>query len=93
MQKPPAHPFTIDITYDKRLRTNFSWLIRQRKGVGRQALTTYATFEEARQAGKAVLDEMIAARQYEALQSAAAELHPSAGQEGHERETSGACAL
>ena len=39
---------------------------------GEQALTTYVTFEEARQAGKAVLDEMIAAWQREALQGVAA---------------------
>jgi hypothetical protein len=72
MQKPPAHPFTITIKFDKRLHANFSWSVRQRRGFGRRALTSYATFEEARQAGKAMLDEMVAAWQRGALQSAAA---------------------
>ena len=73
MQKPLAHPFTISVAADKPLRSTFSWAVWQRGGIGRkQSLIAYATFEEARLAGKAVLDEMIVAWRREALHSAAA---------------------
>lgn len=72
MQKRPAHPFTIHVAQDKHFRSTFSWSIRQRKAIGRHALTSYVTFEEARLAGKAVLDEMIASWTREALHSATA---------------------
>jgi hypothetical protein len=73
MQKPFAHPFTITVSADKPLRSTFSWAVWQLGGAERkQSRTTYATFEEARLAGKAVLDEMVAAWRREALHSAAA---------------------
>jgi hypothetical protein len=61
MQKPAAHPFTVTIAANKPLRSTFSWAVRQRGGMGRkQSLMAYASFEEARVAGKAALDEMVA---------------------------------
>ncbi|GJE42740.1 hypothetical protein [Methylobacterium soli] len=72
MQKPLAHPFTITVALNKPLRDTFSWAIGQPGEVRRQSRTTYATFEEARLAGKSALDEMIAAWQRKAVHSAAA---------------------
>jgi hypothetical protein len=73
MQKPFAHPFTINVSAERHLRGAFSWTIRQHGTRARkQAQTAYATFEEARLAGKAVLDEMIANWECEVLSSAAA---------------------
>ena len=72
MQKPAAHPFTITVTANKPLRSTFSWTIRRRGEVRTRSLNTYATFEEARLAGKAVLDEMAENWRRKALQSAAA---------------------
>jgi hypothetical protein len=73
MRKPVAHPFTITVAPNKPLRGTFSWAVWQRGGVEKkQSHAPYATFEEARLAGKAVLDEMVAAWRREALQSAAA---------------------
>ena len=72
MQKPLAHPFTISVTVDKPLRRRFAWTIRRRGEMSTQSLGTYNTFEEARLAGKAVLDEMIAAWQRKTMHSAAA---------------------
>jgi hypothetical protein len=67
MTKPPAHPFTIHIAPSKQLRSTFVWSIA-RSGADREyALLTYATPEEARQAGKVVLDGMIAAWHHKAL--------------------------
>ena len=72
MQKPLAHPFTITVMASKFVRGTFSWSIRRRGEARTQSLATYATFEEARLAGKAVLDEMIMAWQHKAMHSAAA---------------------
>lgn len=72
MQKPVAHPFTITVMAGKFPRGTFSWAIRRRGEARTQSLITYATFEEARLAGKAVLDEMIAAWQRKVMHSAAA---------------------
>jgi len=72
MQKPAEHPFTITVTANKPLRSTFSWAIKRRGEIRTQSLATYASFEEARLAGKAILDEKIATWQREALQSAAA---------------------
>jgi len=73
MRKPIAHPFTINVSAGKHPRGTFSWTIRQRGAIGRkQEQATYATFEEARLAGKAVLDEMIADWERDVLSSAAA---------------------
>lgn len=72
MQKPAAHPFTITVTANKPLRSTFSWTIKQRGETRTQSLTSYATFDEARLAGKAALEEMIAAWQRKAVHSAAA---------------------
>ena len=73
MQKPFAHPFTITVKANKHLRGTYSWSVWQRGGIGRkQSLTAYTTFEEARLAGKAALNEMVAAWRLEALHSAAA---------------------
>lgn len=67
MTKPPAHPFTIHIAPAKQLRSTFVWSIA-RSGADREyALLTYATPEEARQAGKTALDRMIAAWRHKAL--------------------------
>ena len=72
MQKPLAHPFSIDIRANKHPRGTFSWAIRRRGEMRTQSLATYATFEEARLAGKAVLDEMVENWRRKALQSVAA---------------------
>ncbi|MDR7039513.1 hypothetical protein J2X36_004289 [Methylobacterium sp. BE186] len=73
MQKPLAHPFTITVAADKPLRSTFSWTVRQRGGMGRkQSLIAYATFEEARLAGKTALDEMVAAWKRETVHFTAA---------------------
>ncbi|WP_191971077.1 hypothetical protein [Methylobacterium soli] len=73
MQKPLAHPFTITVGPHKPLRGTFSWAVSQRGGIEKkQSRTSYASFEEARLAGKAVLDEMIENWRREALQSAGA---------------------
>jgi|tagenome__1003787_1003787.scaffolds.fasta_scaffold14097040_1 hypothetical protein len=72
MQKPLAHPFSITIRANRHPRGTFSWTIRQLGEMKRQSLTTYATFEEARLAGKAALDETIAAWRRKAIYSAAA---------------------
>ena len=73
MRKPLAHPFTISVTANRHLRGTFSWAVWQRGGVEKkQSRAPYATFEEARLAGKAVLDEMVANWRRDALQSAAA---------------------
>ncbi|WP_336492682.1 hypothetical protein [Methylobacterium nigriterrae] len=73
MQKPSAHPFSITLRANQCPRGTFSWTVRQRGAIGRkQSLTPYATFEEARLAGKAVLDEMVESWRREALHTAAA---------------------
>ena len=73
MQKPLAHPFTITVAPNKPLRSTFSWAVWQRGGMGRkQSQIAYASFEEARLAGKAVLEEMVEIWRRKALQSAAA---------------------
>jgi hypothetical protein len=62
MQNPVAHPFTVTIAAKKPLCSTFSWAVRQRGGMGRkQSLVAYPSFEEARVAAKAALDEMVAA--------------------------------
>jgi len=73
MRKPYVHPFSITVRANKCPRGTFSWTVRQRGAmVRKQSLPTYATFEEARLAGKAVLDEMITNWERELLCSAAA---------------------
>ncbi|AWN43757.1 hypothetical protein DK389_28635 [Methylobacterium durans] len=68
MQKALAHPFTITVSADKPPRSTFSWAVRHRGGIGgKQSLIAYSTFEEARLAGKAALDEMVAAWRIEAV--------------------------
>ncbi|AWN39939.1 hypothetical protein DK389_04535 [Methylobacterium durans] len=68
MQKPLAHPFTITVVADKPLRRTYSWAVWQHGGMTRrQSLIAYTTFEEARLAGKAALDEMVAAWRREAV--------------------------
>ncbi|GEP07947.1 hypothetical protein MOX02_59850 [Methylobacterium oxalidis] len=73
MQKPLAHPFTITVAADKPLRSTYSWAVWQHGGMGRkQSVIAYATFEEARLAGKAALDEMVATWRREAVPGPAA---------------------
>jgi hypothetical protein len=63
MTKPSAHPFTIHIAAAKQPRSMFIWSIGRRGMVQEYAPVTYATPEEARLAGKIVLDRTIAAWQ------------------------------
>ena len=72
MQKPITHPFTITVAANKPLRSTFSWTVRGRREAVRQSQAAYPTFEEARLAGKAALDELVTAWRLEALHSAAA---------------------
>ena len=60
MTKRLLHPFTIDIQTRRWMDGDFCWAIRQGGQVVRKGAASYTTFEEARLAGKAVLDEMIA---------------------------------
>ena len=61
MPKRLSHPFTIHIETRRWMGQRFCWAIRQGGLVVREGAAPYGTFEEARLAGKSVLDEMIAA--------------------------------
>jgi hypothetical protein len=53
------HPFTINVSANCRLRGRFAWSIRRNRWVIRRSVGSYATFEEARLAGKAALEILI----------------------------------
>lgn len=77
MHKPLAHPFTITVAANKPLLSSFSWAVWQHGGVGRtRSPIGYASFEEARVAGKAALDEMVAAWRHLQADSSHAADHP-----------------
>lgn len=70
--KRVGHPFTIHVSPDRFLRNRFTWSIRQRGRIVKEAWATYPTFEEARLTGKAALDEMIRTWRLEAPHRTAA---------------------
>ena len=60
MSKCVPHPFTITIQTRPWLRGRFHWAIRRGGQLINESSITYETFEDARLAGKTVLDELIA---------------------------------
>ena len=64
MAKRVSHPFTIHIRKGSSLRGGFGWLVRQDRYIVEESPAEYDTFEDARLAGKSVLDEMIAVWMY-----------------------------
>jgi hypothetical protein len=66
MPKHAAHPFTINIRTRRWMHGRFCWSIRQAGQVVREGSATYPRFEDARVAGKEVLDQMVTAWSYDA---------------------------
>lgn len=59
MPTEQGHPFTINVSANRRLRGRFAWSIRRNRWLIRRSVGSYETFEETRLAGKAVLEHLI----------------------------------
>jgi hypothetical protein len=65
MPKRVSHPYTIHIQTRRWMKGRFCWAIRQGGRIVREGSATYPGFEDARIAGKEVLDRMVTAWSHE----------------------------